>query len=166
MTARNLTSRCALAVLSVASVVAVAGCSMLGGSDDAKRDESSGEVTEAADADVFSLAVGDCLDLSDFEETEVETLPVVPCSDPHDSEVYAEQELTGDEIPTDLDTQADQICYDAFAPFVGIAYEESQLGYSYLAPTSVSWDQGDRNVQCIVSHLTEQVTSTLEGSGI
>jgi hypothetical protein len=167
MTGRTLISRCAVAVLSVAALTALSACSLLGsGADDAKRDESSGEVTEAADADVFSIQVGDCLDLSAVTAEEVNSLPVVPCSDPHDSEVYAEQTLTGDTYPADIDDQVGQICYDAFEPYVGIAYEESILEVQPLTPTTTSWDGGDRVVQCVLVHPTEQVTGTLAGSGI
>jgi hypothetical protein len=167
MTVRTLTSRSALAVLAVASVVAVSGCSMLSsGSDDAKRDEASGEVTESADANVFSIKVGDCLNLAEMSQTEVESLPVVPCAEPHDSEVYAEQTLTGDSLPADLDTTTDEFCYTEFSTFLGIAYEESTLEFQVLTPSSASWDAGDRAVQCIVVHPTEQVTGTLQGAGI
>jgi hypothetical protein len=167
MTVRTLTSRCALAVLSVAAVVTVSGCSLLSsGPDEAKRDESSGQVTESADADVFSIKVGDCLNLEDMQQTTVESLPVVPCTEPHDSEVYAEQTLTGESLPTDLDVTSDEFCYTEFSTFVGIAYEESALDYQVLTPSDASWDAGDRAVQCIVVHLTEQVTGTLQGAGI
>lgn len=161
MTVRTLTARCALAVLAGASALALTAC----GPEAAQRDEASGEITASADADVFSLEVGDCLDMEAATETEVETLPTVPCGDPHDGEVYAENELTGDEVPADLEDQAGTFCYDAFAPFIGMAYEESTLDFSYLAPTPASWDEGDRAVQCVLLS-PEPVTGTLEGAAV
>jgi hypothetical protein len=161
MTERNLTARCATAVLAGATVLLLSAC----GPEAAQRDESSGEITASADADVFTLEVGDCLDMEAAAATEVETLPTVPCGDPHDSEVYAETDLTGEEIPADLDDQAGTFCYDAFEPFIGMAYEESTLDFSYLAPTAGSWDQGDRSVQCVLQS-PEPVTGTLEGAAV
>lgn len=159
MTVRTLLTACAAGAALVAGLTACGS-----GSDDPQRDETSGEVTASAESDVFAIKVGDCLDLSQQESSEVSSLPTVPCDEPHDSEVFAELTLTGDELPTDLDTQADTFCHDEFATFVGISYEESALEYSPLTPTESSWAQGDRVVQCIVLS-GEPVTGSLQGSG-
>ncbi len=153
------------AVLGAALMLVVAGCS----SDDAKRYEATGEITEAAEADVFSIAVGDCLDMSGQSdaESEIGALPTVPCSDPHDSEVYAEMTFSQVDYPADeLTTSLDEFCYNEFSPFVGMAYEESVLLVTTLYPTPTSWDEGDRVGQCIVMHPDELVTSTLQGAAI
>lgn len=165
-TVRNLFTR-TTPVLAAAAIVglALSAC----GAPDAKRDESSGEITEAADADVFSLTVGDCLDLTDeTDETAVETLPTVPCTEPHNAQVFAEQALAMDELPVeqDLFDLADQFCYDQFAGYVGLAYEESVLEVTYLYPTQESWDQGDDVLQCVVMHPSEQITTSFEGAAI
>jgi hypothetical protein len=158
----NPTARRAAAPLAGATLLLLTAC----GPDDARRDEATGEITASAEADVFSLQVGDCLDLAAAASTtgEVESLPTVPCTDPHDGEVYAETDLTGDTYPADLETQAQEFCYAAFAPFVGLSYEESTIDFTTLSPTSTSWDQGDRGVQCILQTTDGQVTGTLEGA--
>lgn len=164
MSVRKLNLPCVLGGLAVAAL-ALSGCST--SAPDAQRDESSGEITESAEANVFSIAVGDCLDLSDSSmSNEVSSLPTVPCSDEHDSEVYAETTLDGEEYPADLDDQAGQYCYDQFASFVGKAYEESSLDFQYLTPTQDGWEQGnDRSVQCILLS-PEPVTASLAGSAL
>ncbi|MEV7973944.1 septum formation family protein [Cellulomonas sp. NPDC089187] len=164
MSVRKLNLTYVLGGLAVATLT-LSGCS--NSAPEAQRDESSGEITASAEADVFSIAVGDCLDLSSSTmATEVSSLPTVPCSDAHDSEVYAETSLEGEEYPTDLDDQAGQFCYDQFSTFVGKAYEESTLDFQYLTPTQDGWENGnDRSVQCILMS-PEPVTETLEGSAL
>lgn len=163
MTAKNLTVRWMSAVsLATAATLALSAC----GADEAQRDEASGEITAAAEANVFSVQVGDCLDLAAMASaTEVETLPTVPCGEEHDGEVYAETTLEGDEYPADIDDQADEFCYGEFPTFVGKDYETSTLDYGPLTPSTVSWDQGDRVVQCILMSA-EPVTGSLEGAAI
>jgi hypothetical protein len=162
MTAKNLTLRWMSAVsLAAGAALALSAC----GADEAQRDESTGEITAAAEANVFSLQVGDCLNVADVTDTQVQSLPTVPCADEHDGEVYAETSLSGDEYPADIDAQAEQFCVEAFEPFVGLAYESSTLGAGPLTPSEVSWEDGDRVVQCIL--MTEEpVTGSLEGSAI
>ncbi len=160
-------TRVSAALLGAGLLLVLAGCAP----EDAKRDEATGEITEAADAGVLSIAVGDCLGSSDQlageEETEIQSLPTVPCSDPHDSEVYAEMTFQEEEFPGDaVVSELDEYCYNAFSPFVGLAYEDSVLEYSLLYPTEVSWEQGDRIGQCVLIHPTELVTGTLEGAAI
>lgn len=163
MTAKNLTVRWMSAVsLAAGAALALSAC----GAGDAQRDEASGEITEAAEADVFTIQVGDCLNLAEMASaTEVESLPTVPCGEEHDGEVYAETRLKGDEYPADIDTQADEFCYGAFSTFVGMDYETSTLDYGPLTPSTDSWDQGDRVVQCILMSA-EPVTGSLEGAAV
>ncbi|UZN02715.1 septum formation family protein [Cellulomonas sp. S1-8] len=167
-------------VLAVALAATLTGCGSLFGGDaePAQRDEPGGEITASADADVFSLQVGDCLDYLALSEdtTEFSSLPTIPCADPHDSEIYAETTLTEEQFQADLalteagdtetPTTADQFCYDAFAPFVGATYEDSVLDYTYLSPTEESWAQGDDVVQCLVVHPDGGVTGTLKDAAI
>ena len=62
----------AAAVLAGATALLLSAC----GPEAAQRDEASGEVTAASDADVFSVQVGDCLDMAKIASAaEVETVP-------------------------------------------------------------------------------------------
>lgn len=155
-------------ITAAAAVVLLSGCSaitgLLGG-DTPVRDADSAEITEGGDLDVFTLALGDCF--NDTAETQVSELPVVPCSDPHDNEVYYEHEMPDGEYPGDeaISAAAEENCAAQFEPFVGIAYDASVFEYNYLTPTTGSWeDYGDRLIQCIVYDPSAQVQGTLQGA--
>ena len=55
--------------------------------------------------DVFSIVVGDCLDDAGVGD-EVTTLPIVPCDEPHDSEVFARTAAEEDDFPGDAELEA------------------------------------------------------------
>lgn len=129
------------------------------------RDES-GAITETNEStDVFALRVGDCLLDAGSMDTEVSETPTVPCAEAHDYEAYEAQDIPGEEFPGDeaVATQAEQVCYDAFTPFVGMSYEESVLNFNYFVPTAASWDAGDREILCLVYDEAAQTTGSLAG---
>ncbi|MDD7928105.1 septum formation family protein [Microbacterium thalli] len=129
------------------------------------RDES-GSITETNEStDVFAIRVGDCLLDAGTMETEVTEAPTVPCGEPHDFEAYHAQNIEGDEYPGSegVQTQAEQVCYDAFTAFVGMSYEESVLDFNYYVPTTGSWDAGDREILCMIGDPQGQVTGSLAG---
>ncbi|PPG05005.1 hypothetical protein C5E06_03790 [Pseudoclavibacter sp. RFBI5] len=137
----------------------------MSGGESEVRDGETQEVTESGDLDVFKLAVGDCF--NDAGSTTVSEIPVVPCSDPHDYEVYFEVEMAAGEYPGDeaISAQADTDCTAQFATFVGLSYEESSLNFSYLTPTQQSWDGADdRLIQCIIIDDAAQTTGSLAGA--
>ena len=126
----------------------------------------------ACSGNVFELAVGDCFDDGDLalgELEEVGEVPLVECSEPHDNEVYAVITVDGDVFPGEqaIQAHADEVCLDAFDPFVGLDYQSSALDFGWLVPTADSWEMGDRVVACFVYRLDlEKVSGTLEGSSI
>lgn len=143
--------------------VAVTGCSMLGPGDPV-RDDETGEITEASEASVFSIEVGDCLDSSALASDEVESVPAVPCGEPHDTEVYAAKDFPEGDYPADLEEQADEFCYTEFSTFVGMPYEDSALDYTLLYPQEEGWTaMDDREVTCLLLSA-EPVTGTLKGA--
>lgn len=146
----------ALAGTAIALSIALTGCSainnLIGGGNDAERDEETGEVTEEANIDIFSLAVGDCMPESDTSG-EITDADVVPCSEPHTDEVFFEFDLAEGDLPSDSEIQAEveAQCIPAFNEFVGIDYYDSALNFWWLTPTEQTWTQAnDRLVQCIV----------------
>lgn len=169
-------------VLAVALAATLTGCgsvldAVLGDTPEpAQRDEPGGAITASADADVFSLQVGDCLNYlaSSEESSEFSELPTIPCDQQHDAEIYSETTLTEEQFRADLalagdtetPTTADTFCLDGFAAFVGKSYDESTLDYTYLMPTEESWEQGDDVVQCLVVHLDGGLTGTMQGSAL
>lgn len=155
----------AAAALSCTALIALSGCSLLGGADEPERDES-GDVTEASDADAFSIRVGDCLETMDWSAEGFSTVPVIPCAEEHESEVYAAVDLPDGDYPGDesVGTQADEYCYGEFQGFVGIAWEDSAFDYGYLSPSAESWEQGDREVLCIIMDPAGLTTGSLAGA--
>ncbi len=161
-------------ILAASAVLAVAvpltGCSalqgLLGGSaPEPQRDETTQEIVEEGDADVFAIRVGDCLNEASGEV--VSEVPVVPCDQPHDEEVFFDFELEGTDYPGDdaVQTQANDGCLAQFEPFVGLAYESSSLDFYPYTPTQESWEQaGDRVVSCVIWDPAGQVTGTLAGA--
>lgn len=137
------------------------------GPDAPVRDEETGEITEASEADVFALKVGDCIDSAALTG-EVESVPTVPCSEPHDSEIFASTQLADGDYPGDdaVFELADEYCLAEFQTFIGISYDESEIYYQPLAPSQGSWDgMDDREVLCIALDQSEAgVTGTMKGA--
>jgi hypothetical protein len=161
----------ASAGLLAVGMLLLTGCSAvqgLAGGVEPERDETTGEIVEAAQADAFSLRVGDCVDaLATGDSEEVESMPTVPCADEHDGEVYASHLIDDAEYPWEesVATQADELCYADFQPFVGTAYEDSALDYTTLFPTGDSWKHlDDREILCIVVDPSAGVTGTLQAA--
>ena len=137
-------------------VVGLGACS-----DEPERDEA-GDVTEAGDEDVFEIAVGDCM--TDSTAGEVSDVPVVPCAEPHTSEVYHTFDVPDGDFPGDFTQATEEGCLPAFQTFVGMAYEESVLDFTTLEPTAGSWADGDREIVCLIVDPAGETTGTLQGA--
>ena len=152
--------RLARRALTVSVVVLVgallSGCSLL---------NSLGGGPPAGEVDAFAIKVGDCLNDADVSD-EITSVPFVECSQPHDSEVFARTEITGDVFPGDdeLETQLAEFCRgDAFTQFIGIEFADSMYDTSGYYPSESSWESGDRELLCTVWDKDAQVTGTLAG---
>ncbi|QDE35085.1 hypothetical protein FIV50_09995 [Microbacterium foliorum] len=159
----------ALAGSAVALSVALTGCSALngilgGGAGDADRDEETGQVTESANIDIFALKVGDCM--MEAPSGLLEDIDVVPCAEPHDQEVFYEITMDDGDFSEEAIDAASQECIgDAYASFVGVAYETSTLEVYPITPTQQTWDElNDRVVQCVISDPAGQIEGSLEGA--
>jgi hypothetical protein len=134
---------------------------------EAKRDETGAIVSEGT-IDAFKIRVGDCFDDSDStfsgEESSVTGVHGVPCSKPHDNEVYAVFDVDLAEFPRG-DAMAEiafDACLERFEAFVGRDYATSALDIMTLYPSYESWHrQNDREVICALYDVT---LSKLEGS--
>ncbi|WP_250445914.1 septum formation family protein [Actinotalea sp. C106] len=147
-------------------LVGLSGCSAIFGAGEPERDAETGEITEASDADVFAIRVGDCLESAEMG-TEVSSLPTVPCDQPHDSEAYASTMLDDGEFPglDEVGTVANDYCLEEFATFVGTDYYDSELEMSTLSPSEDTWTTlDDREVLCLVLDMEGGVTGSLKGA--
>ena len=168
LTPSSPTSAAALVLLALATA-ALSGCSIINGvfgGGQATRDES-GEVVEGNEqTDVFTLRVGDCGNVPENNEV-VSTLPTVPCSEPHDFEIYLSHIMSQVDYPGEdaIAAEADEVCLAAFPDFIGIPYDDSQYYFSYYYPTEGSWAGGDREILCLVYDQAGQITGSLENIG-
>ena len=122
---------------------------------EADRD-GSGAIVDGGNIDAFSMRLGDCFDntrsFGSDEAGQVSSLPGVPCSEPHDNEVFAIFDVDYDSFPGDepmAELAFDQ-CLARFENFVGLEYESSVLDITALYPSAASWAQEDREVICAV----------------
>jgi hypothetical protein len=148
--------------------------SCMGAPTPIERDET-GEVAEVNEsADVFALELGDCVDeynseseIESGEEVEIETVPVVPCSEPHDYEVYLSHIIDSDTYPGDdeMVTLADDTCFDAFEPFVGLDYDSSRFTFGTMYPSQMSWNGlDDREILCLITDINyAKLTGSVAG---
>jgi hypothetical protein len=119
--------------------------------------------------------VGDC-----FHDPQVQTtgdvtgiadVAAVPCSTPHDNEVFYLHDLSRQfsDFPgvAQLDEASSATCLAQFEPYVGEDYESSRLNYTWLAPTQETWDENDdREVVCaLFDNDRLKLTGSMKGSG-
>lgn len=133
----------------------------------AKRDEG-GAITDAGDLSSLELRVGDCFDLKDATAEYIGDVDAKPCADPHAYEVFLVQDMPGGDFPseTTFDSYVADACLPAFATFIGLAYEQSELEIFYLVPSEDSWSEGDRAVMCAVYHpRIALLTGSVKGTG-
>jgi hypothetical protein len=153
---RILSRRILSGLALTAAAVALAGCSLI---------ESVVTGVPEGESDVFTLKIGDCLNDATAGD-EVESVPLVDCSEPHDSEVFARTDSTSAEFPgnTPLSDELIAFCQgEAFTEFVGLAYIDSVYETSGYYPTELSWSNGDRELLCTIWDPAGPNTGTLAG---
>ena len=149
----------ALAVIIVSAFLTI-GCS-------AERD-ASGAIESAGSLDAFTMQVGDCFDDAVLGGGEISDVPGVPCSTPHDNEVYALFDIPGTKFPgvDAIGELADDGCLERFEAAIGLNYQESVIAITTMYPSQGSWDQkGDREVICVGYHMElDKLEGTILGS--
>ncbi len=118
------------------------------------------------EGNVFSLGVGDCF--TAVTDTEISDVPIVDCSEPHEHEVFAVWNVSGDSLPSTEDMEAG--CVERFADAIGTPFEESDIYSAAITPTQGSFDAGDREVICYSFEFDDsfeiaQITGSVLGSG-
>ena len=103
----------------------------------------------AGDERVVNLLVpGDC-----FVKPEAQpsfAVSVLPCTEPHDSEVYAVFDAPASDYPGDAEIESigRDRCVAEFAEYVGLSFEQSRLDAYSFKPSAQSWASGDRRFVC------------------
>ncbi len=140
---------------------------------EADRD-AAGNIIDGGNLGAFTIRLGDCFDntraLASDEGGEVSSLPGVPCSEPHDNEVFAVFAVEFAAFPGDqqMGELAFEACLDRFESFVGLAYDASTLDIAALYPSTDSWRlQDDREVVCAVYDMNGgKLTGTAKDAAI
>jgi hypothetical protein len=147
-------------------IAVAAGAYLVNSVMQADRDETGAIIGEGA-VGAFEMRVGDCFyDGSTFTSNEVDSVPGVPCSQPHDNEVYAVFDVTAASFPGEaIAEMAHEGCLERFETFVGKDYESSSLDIATLYPSQESWQrQNDREVICAVYDMeAEKLTGSVKG---
>jgi|RhiMethySRZTD1v2_1073278.scaffolds.fasta_scaffold07013_10 Septum formation len=158
--------------LVIAGVVAVVGIGAVAifAPDDAERDEG-GDIVEGGQVSVFDLSEGDCWNNVPDAGEETETVDAVPCTEAHESEVFAVFDVDlGEEWPglDAVTAEAETQCVQRFEGFVGLTYDQSALNLFYFNPIEESWNElNDREVVCVVLDPTApdgRTTGSLQGA--
>jgi hypothetical protein len=147
----------------------------------------------AQSVSVFHLKPQDCFNPPKANPNlAVSTITVLPCSVPHYDEVYcvlpysptppttiaackANPPRFAGSLNADypgvqaLTTFANAVCLNEFQPFVGTAYTNSSLYYTYLYPSPNSWDnsaQRDRMIICALHTTGPPLTGSAKASNL
>lgn len=152
---RRIWSSAAIRIL--LGVLVFGGWWLFTGLDDADRDDS-GEIVSGGDLDVTKMQAGDCFNDPESLDEAVTHVAAVPCSEPHDNEVFAVSSVgsvLGGDFPgtAALDRHTYESCIEPFEAYTGELYAESDLEVFAFFPTEESWGRGDRGFSCVLFAL-------------
>lgn len=97
---------------------------------------------------VFNLREGDCFNLSQNDGS----VSLLPCTVPHDSEVFGTFSLPDSAWPgvDAVQSQADAGCASRLAGYLGTSVTPSSLSRNATYPDPVTWASGVRTVVCTI----------------
>jgi hypothetical protein len=129
----------------------------------ATRQSSTGQITHRGDLGVFALATGDCFD-NPTDTQDIESVTAIPCTQAHDSQVFAKFNLSGDDdaYPASgaLNKMADNGC-NARTGSIDKAKTTADMDIRVLFPEQDAWADGQRTVSCLIVNSAPTVTSSL-----
>ena len=150
------------AAVLAAFALALAGCA---------GDEPTAAPTATAEArTAFELEAGDCLNDPGGLADSLGEVAVVPCDQPHQTEVFAVFDFEADPdapYPGDnkLTKAAERECRgERFTAYVGVPKDASELLVLQATPARDTWAQGDREIVCLLHLGEEPLTESMRGS--
>lgn len=121
----------------------------------------------------FDIQPGQCLLPPKDVHQEISSLQVTSCDKPHTQEAYAVVKYDGADsdagatYPSEaiLAKFAEGACGQRYQSYVGIAYQDSSLFFTYLLPSPRSWQEGnDRSIICFVTTTGAELTASVKGT--
>ena len=118
----------------------------------AQRNGSTGSVSQAGSMQASDLKVGDCFD-NPTADSNISSLTAIPCTQAHDSQVFAEPPVTESSYPGDttLSDEAGKACgtKSAQATITSDAPDSLEISALY-AQDAESFDNGNDYITCFV----------------
>ena len=147
------------------ALLLVAGAGLTGCSAVKDVIDVAAPIVDAVGDESTWIEVGDCF--NEAAGDVVSDIPTVPCTDAHDYEVFADFEIDLANYPGDDEVSrlADEGCYAPFGTYVGTAFENSSLDFSFYTPTKDGWNNyDDRLVSCILFDPAGELVGSVAGS--
>jgi hypothetical protein len=112
------------------------------------------------EASVFKLQEGDCINTPNGQQ-----VTIVPCTTPHDDEVFGTLTLTGAKWPgtAAVEQQASAGCASMLAGYLNPQLAIS-LAQTYVYPNQTDWTAGTRTVICEVHAASGQLSQSVRGA--
>ncbi|WP_051399473.1 DUF4190 domain-containing protein [Haloechinothrix halophila] len=132
--------------------------------DDVER-TPTGEVTAEDTVPLENLRIGDCVEKV-TEDRNYFSVTVMPCDEPHHSEVFAKFDLRGEAWPGEETVFADANagCSDALREYSSTAYDDIDVAIFTFHPTAFTWADGDREIICLTDYEDGPRTGSIEGT--
>ncbi len=161
--------RHSLTLMASCGVLLLSACALASPTSTSATGDNAGEESSLTGelVSIFDLDLGACvIDRSTPDGSDVDTVEVVDCETPHDSELFALIPVTENSFPgTDyLLREGGTRCQSAFDDFIGVDFTESVLDFTYYYPTPSSWVDGDRSIYCLAHDPGLQTTGSLLGA--
>lgn len=115
--------------------------------------DPQGSAVGSGEFGTFRVELGDCL--NGASAGPIDSVAVVPCSTPHEAEVYRVFALPEGSFPGHMSIRrsATSGCEEAFVTFVDHDAETSIYDIRSLVPSQERWDEhDDREILCLVEH--------------
>jgi len=151
-----------VAAVVVVAAIAVLGVRVLRGAT------GSSPTASGATSTIGALDVGACYRLpsDDASSDSVSDVEVLPCTEPHDGQVYAHVPLTFDDYPSDaaLTAAAESGCGDDSSLDSSVASSDT-MSPSWYAPLEADWADSPHAATCVIESndpngLTRSWTTT------
>lgn len=174
-----IASGCSSSPGEAAEVQGALAIDVLGASNLSADETEVEEIPTVAGAPLnpFDLQVGQCFNEGSWwdeeRERRIELTAAIDCSQPHQKEIYFATEFPapgGAPFPGDaaMAEWSTEVCYSAFEPFVGEAYEVSRYEITFIHPTEATFEHEvgrHRRVSCVVfDNNGEELIGSARGS--